>query len=401
MPKIDNALIKQLKPPTNGYRIVWDGEHRDKISGFGIRITSAGARSFVLRYRINGRQPTFTIGSYGVDQWTVAAARKRAGELRRLIAQGIDPLEERVEARTAPTVADLCERFDEEHLPRTRPATQRDYKAIIANDVLPTLRHKRVADVKFADIDALHRKITKRGANYLANRTVAVLSKMFSLAVKWGWRPDNPAKGVERNQEAKRRRYLSPDELGRLTKALTKHSDRQAANIIRLLLLTGARRGEVQAARWEDIDLRAGIWTKPGATTKQKTEHTVPLSAPARQLLADLRKTADDGAEYVFPGRLGAHRVEIKYDWAALCKAAEIKNARIHDLRHTYASVLASAGKSLPVIGALLGHSQPTTTARYSHLFDDPLREATERVGAIVTGGKSAEIMPLRKDDNR
>ena len=389
--RITDKLVKGLVAPETGNRITYDSE----ITGLGIRITAAGVRSWVLNYRINGRERRYTIGTYGSDEWTVAAARKRAGDLRRMIARGDDPMAERVEARTAPTVADLCERFKEEHLPKTRPATKREYELIIDKRILPALRHEKVASVTFSDIDGLHRRLSK-DAPYRANRTVAVLSKMFSLAIKWGWRTDNPAKGIERNQETKRTRYLSGEELGRLTEALAKHEDQQGANVIRLLMLTGARKGEVLAARWDQLDLAAGVWTKPGATTKQKTEHRVPLSAPARQLLADLAASNKRKSEYVFPGRGGrGHRDDVKDDWADLCGAAKIIGARIHDLRHTYASVLASAGLSLPVIGALLGHSQPATTARYSHLFDDPLREATERVGAIVTGGKVADVVPL------
>jgi len=392
MAKLSDRLIKQLTPPEIGYLITYD----DEISGFGVRVTAAGARSFILRYRLNRIARKYTIGTYGRDQWTLAAARKRAGELRKMLARGEDPLAERTDARRAPTVADLCERFQDEHLPKTRPLTQRDYNAIIANDILPAMRHLKVVAVTFSDIDGLHRKITKRGAAYTANRTIAVLSKMFALAIKWGWRADNPAKGIERNQESKRHRYLSTDELERLTAALAEHPDQQAVNIIRLLLLTGARSAEVRSARWDQFDLEDGVWIKPGATTKQKTEHRVPLSAPARQLLSDIATAADEDAEYVFPGRGVDHRINVKKDWAALCDAAKISGARMHDLRHTYASVLASAGLSLPVIGALLGHTQPQTTARYSHLFDDPLREATERAGAVITGGKSAEVIPLR-----
>ena len=140
-----------------------------------------------------------------------------------------------------------------------------------------------------------------------------------------------------------------------------------------MLLLTGARRGEVQGARWDHFDLESGVWTKPGSTTKQKTVHRAPLSAPARQLLSDIRSNSDTRSEYVFPSR-NSHRVEVKRNWAAICRAAEIEDLRIHDLRHSYASLLASGGASLPVIGALLGHSQPATTARYAHLMDDPLR---------------------------
>jgi integrase len=160
----------------------------------------------------------------------------------------------------------------------------------------------------YDDIAALHRRISVT-ATYQANRAIAVLSRMLNLAIKWGWRSDNPARGIQRNQEEKRHRYLTADELVRLTKALAQHPDKQAANIFRLLLLTGARRGEVQAMRWDDLDLTAGVWTKPASLTKQRALHRVPLSAPARQLLAELE--AERGAaEFVFGGRLGGHRVE-------------------------------------------------------------------------------------------
>ena len=227
---------------------------------------------------------------------------------------------------------------------------------------------------------------------------LAVLSKMFNLAIKWRMPADNPTKGVERNQEEKRERYLMPDELGRLATAFANYEDKQAANIWRLLLLTGARRGEVQAFRWADLDLSAGIWTKPASSTKQKALHRVPLSAPARQLLSDLRKSAKKDAEYVFPGRGGqGYREALKDDWAALCKAAKISNARMHDCRHTYASILVSSGSSLPLIGRLLGHTNPNTTSRYAHLFDDPLKAATERVGVLVSGYPSGEVVPMEK----
>lgn len=382
-------MVKALPAPDGGNKIHYDSE----VKGFGCRVTAAGQKSFVLNYRTKaGRERRYTIGN--AAHWTAKAAREEAKSLKLRIDRGEDPQGDLQGTRDAMTVTDLCDRFAEEHFRHLRPSTERDYRMLIRNRIEKPLGMRPVAEVAYSDIEALHRKISAE-APYLANRTVALLSKMFTLAVRWKWRADNPAKGIQRNQEVKRHRYLSGEELRRLTVALAAHDDIQAANIIRLLLLTGARRGEVQAARWDQFDLAAGVWTKPGATTKQKTEHRVPLSALARQLLVDLQ--ADAHGPYVFPGSGGTgHRIEIKGDWARLCKAAGIEGVRLHDLRHTFASVLASAGLSLPVIGALLGHSQPATTARYAHLFDDPLRAATDRAAALITGqGDSAAVIDI------
>ncbi|SDR52680.1 Site-specific recombinase XerD [Rhizobiales bacterium GAS113] len=408
--KLSDSIVKGLPVPARGNRVHYDSE----VKGFGCRVTTGGTRSFILNYRTRaGRERRFTIGQF--PTWKAAAARAEASELKKRIDRGEDPLADVEASRDAKTVADLCGRFAEEYLPRKRASTQRDYKRAIDTDIIPGMKHLKVAEVTFSDIDGLHRKITKRGAPYVANRTVALLSKMFAQAIRWKWRADNPAKGVERNHEEKRQRYLTPAELAGLTKALAEHADQQAANIVRLLLLTGARKSEVLSMQWEHLDLAAGVWTKPSAHTKQKATHRVPLSAPAMLLLSELRgkRRNDEGAKFVFPGRSEGHRVEFKRAWAELCIAAAIvttekvedakgermvlrPSARIHDLRHTYASVLASAGQSLPIIGALLGHTQPATTARYAHLFDDPLRQATERVAAVVSGKPSAEIVPIR-----
>lgn len=377
--RLTDKVVRELDVPTHGNRIVYDTE----ISGFGIRITARGRRSFVLNYTVSGRERRITIGQYGIDAWNVAAARRRAGELRRYVDSGNDPLADREERRSAPTIADLAKRYIEEQVPKTRPSTAKSYRQLIDGEILPALRHLKVAMVTFADVDDLHRNITSRGRPYRANRTIAVLSRMFSLAIKWRWRNDNPVRGLERNQEPKRDRYLSSAEVSDLLDALDGHRDRQASDIIRLLLLTGARRGEVQSARWADIDLDKGVWSKPGATTKQKSLHRVPLSGQALEMLRRLRSDLGVDAVFVFP-KGASYRREIKDSWAEIREAAKLGSARMHDLRHTFASFLASAGTSLPIIGALLGHTQPATTARYAHFFDDPLRTATEKVSASL-----------------
>ena len=150
--------------------------------------------------------------------------------------------------------------------------------------------------------------------------------------------------------------------------------------------------------RWDQFNFDAGTWTKPSADTKQKREHTVPLSAPALQMLTEIQANAD--GEYVFAGRRSGQPLkDIKYAWARICKLADLKDFRIHDIRHTYASILASSGQSLHIIGELLGHTRPETTHRYAHIQDDALREATERVGAVVSSATSvpAEIIEIEK----
>jgi integrase len=377
--KLTDGIVKALAAPATGAKITYDAD----VKGFGVRVTAAGARAFILNYRTRlGRERRYTIGAF--PDWKTAAARAEAAELKKLIDRGGDPLGEIQADREAPTMADLCDRFLAEYLPRKRPSTQKSYREQIEVEIRPALGRLKVADVAFANVDVVHRTISKR-APYRANRVIALLSRMFSMAIKWGLRNNNPCRGIERNQEQKRRRYLAPDELSRLINTLAHHRDQQAADIIRMLLLTGARRGEVLAAKWADIDLGRAIWTKPGATTKQRTEHQVPLSDAARQLLTDLRELSPRNVEWLFPDG-NWHRRDVQHNWTAICRTAQITGARLHDLRHTYASVLASAGLSLPIIGALLGHTTPTTTARYAHLFDDPLRAAAERASVIISG---------------
>ncbi len=416
--KLTDKDVKALEPPAEGNRIVYDGD----VKGFGVRITKAGARAFILNYRAGGRERRITIGS--VPDWNVQAARDRAKELKRDVDNGGDPMGDRHADRAAPTVSELADRFVNEHLSKRRETTVTDYKSILRLYIRPQLGTTRVADVRHSDVEKLHRTIAKT-APYRANRAVAVVSKMLSLAVKWEMRTDNPARGIERAPEEKRERFLSPAEIGRLADALSAHKESTSVNAIRLLMLTGARRGETLAAKWSEIDLAAGVWIKPSAHTKTKKVHRIPLSAPAVALLTAMQGEAKPGAVYLFPGKPGEPLTEIKRVWASVCRTAGMAvqiekktragkpvtddegkpvivwetTARVHDLRHTYASILASSGMSLPIIGALLGHTQAATTQRYAHLMDDPLRAATERVGAVVSAAptKQAKVIALRR----
>ena len=378
---------REVPLPEAGYHIVYD----DEVTGFGLLVTANGARSWVYRYRHNRRDRRYNLGAF--PSWTAIAARKRAKELERLVDTGRDPQGEKEAERRAYTVNELCDRYLDEHAAKKR--TGAEDRRRIDRIVRSALGTHRVVDVEFADIDRLHRKVTKDRGPYEANRLHSLLRKMFALAILWRMRQDNPCRGVQRNDEQPRERYLDYDELERLTTALGAYPDRQVANIVRLLLLTGARCGETFSARWDQIDIEQGLWIKPSSHTKTKRTHRLQLSAPARQLLAEMKIAAK--SDYLFPGKGTDHVGDIKKAWASICRSAGIEGTRLHDLRHTHASLLRDGGADLLTIGALLGHAQQQTTRRYTHLFDDKLRAATEKVGAVLTGNKPAEVLKFRK----
>ena len=344
--RLTDAIVKRLPAPTRDNKVYYDSGQ----PGFGARVTANGHRSFVLNYttRGTGRERRYTIGAF--PNWSTVGARTEAQRLRRLIDSGGDPLGRIEDERSAPTMADLIERFTEEHFSRLRPSTARKYRELIGKHVRPYFGpHTKVADVAFAEVDRLHRKITAAGSPYAANRTLSVLSKMFTLAIRWGMVSVNPCKSIERNLESKRKRYLSSDELARLIEVLAEHPNKQSVDILRMLLMTGARKGEVLAMRWDRINLGTGIWTKLASATKQKADHVVPLSAPVRQLLREIYEAQCPLSEFVFPADRDGPRIDISTIWQRICLAANIPDLRIHDLRHSFASQLASGGASLPL----------------------------------------------------
>lgn len=384
--RITSQVVTALKPPARGNQVVWDND----LTGFGARITAAGAVSFVLRYVVNGQERRYTLGKH--PDLSPGAAREQATILRGRIATGEDPMEARREAREAATVAELCEDYLDRHArPKKRPKSVEGDEQLIRLYIKPKLGARKVSAIGRRELDELHQSLKEQ--RYQANRLIALLSKMFALAVAWGWRPDNPAKGIGRFSEDRRERWLTAEELGRLSKALKGYPDRRIADALRLLVLTGARRGEVLSATWDQFDLGRGVWTKPSHHTKQKKTEHVPLSGEARLLVSGLRESAvrmlggEDkltGFPFLFPGNVAGQPLrEMKGAWAKICQTAGLPSVRIHDLRHTYASHLVSGGHSLPLIGKLLGHTQASTTQRYAHLADDPLRKATEEFGAI------------------
>lgn len=405
--------VRKALAPVRGQTLLWDTD----VKGFAVRITPGGAKSFLLDYRVNGRQRRITIGSF--PDWSVQAARNRAKDLKREVDSGHDPMGQRHADRAAATLQDLWERYQVEYLPRKAPRSQSDERSMWIKIILPRLGKMKLASIDADHVDDLHRVVTEiRGTPVRANRVVEVLRRALNLAIRWKWLSESPASGVRKNAEEKRDRFLNRTEIAALAKALNEHGETTSANAIKLLMLTGARRNEVLGATWDMFDLENGIWTKPSAHTKQRRVHRVPLSGPALRLLSDIKteniKVAEaaglEASPYVFPGADGTPMTDIKRSWATVChnaglavqvqkkdrngQAAKRKDGspilvwqptvRLHDLRHSFASILVSAGASLPLIGQMLGHTQVQTTQRYAHLFDDPMRRAAETVGEVI-----------------
>jgi integrase len=307
-------------------------------------------------------------------------------------------------------MVELAERYKAEHLPRKSEQSQHDDGVMIGHILRHIGADRRVADVHHGDIVALHRAITDSGHPVLANRTMACASRMFSLALKpmagedRPWRDQaqgNPCKGIERNQEQAKDRFLSPAEIAAVVEGLDAYGRTSAADCLRLIMLTGCRPGEAMLATWAQFDAQPGFWIKPSSHTKQRKEHRLPLSAPALQLVANIRvrRGEVDPGDYVFPGqRPGQPLQQLRTCWDAVCKHAGLRHTRIYDLRHTFAAMGAGGGLGLPLIGRLLGHTQARTTQRYAHLADDPLREAADKIAGAITGaGKGGKIVRLRE----
>ena len=398
--RLTNKFVSNL----TGAVMWWDDD--PKATGFGIRSYPGGSKSFFIDYRLDGRQRRYTVGPY--PRWSAEAARERAKELRRRIDQGEDPAGSKRERRVAPTVQDLIDRYIADHLPKKTAVEKRvrDEKVMLAEIGAKLGMHTKVRDIHGGDIAEMHRRITESGRPVRANRILAIASKMFSLALvpKAGetlpWRDaaqGNPCKGIGHNHEEARERFFSPVELVAISDALAKYNG-PAADCVRLIMLTGCRPSEAAKAQWEEFDREPGFWIKPSAHVKQRKVHKLPMSPAAIELIERLRKTRK--GKWVFPGdKPGAPLRVLWHVWHFVRKEAGLdKEARLYDLRHTFASVGAGGGLSLPIIGRLLGHTQPRTTQRYAHLADDPLREAAEKITTVITGkGKGAAVVPLRE----
>ena len=377
MPKITKRLVQGAEVRDKDY-VLFDSE----VHGFGARILPSDTRSYLVQYRIGRRWRRMSLGRHGVV--TPEQARTQAIKILARVRDGEDPAGDRKGARAAPTIADLGRRVVEDHaVHHCRPSTVVGYRYYVKAYINPRIGTLKVSEITRPDIARLHHDL--RFAPVQANRCLQFLSKAFNLAEVWGLRPDgsNPCRHVKKYKEKKRERYLSPAELGRLGEVLRQCEQegigsRSAINALRLLIFTGCRLSEIMTLQWEFVDFEGGALHLPESKTGAKTVH---IGAPALEVLAGIERLDDN--PWVITGKLpGSHLTDLQPPWQRIRKRAGIADVRIHDLRHTFASVAVAAGQGLPMIGKMRGHSQVQTTARYAHLAADPVKRATDDVSA-------------------
>jgi integrase len=393
--RITKRMVEGVEIPSSGEVNLWDSE----VPGFSLRVRSTGSKVYVVEYRNRvQRKRRVTLGRHG--KITVELARDLARQVLADVARGEDPAEARQSYRTAPTLEDLASRYMDEHASRKKkPASVEADASLLRLYILPALGQRKVAEIGSKHVADLHSSM--RDVPFQANRVLALLSKMFNLAERWELRPrgENPCRFMDRFPEKRRERFLSSAEIARLGAVLDEVEAQEPFVVlaIRLILLTGARRDEILTLRWSEVDFERSVLRLADSKTGAKM---IPLGPIVLALLAKAPRVEDN--PYVIPGRRpGARFVGIHRPWARIREKAELEDVRIHDLRHSFASIGAAAGLGLPVLGAILGHSHPATTARYAHLADDPRRAAAARISneiaAALSNRPAGEVIEFRK----
>jgi integrase len=363
-----------------------DTYYDTKTSGLLLRVTTTGTKTFSFRRKLNGRAIRVTLGRF--PGMTVEQAQQKAIELNGEVVKGINPSDLKKELREEMTFSKLKDTYIERHAKLHKKTWEEDQR--MCNQHFSHWSNRKLSEIQRKDVQRLHTKIGKK-APYAANRVLALLQTMFSRAVDWGYDKPNPAKGIKKFQEKSRERFLEADELPRFFKALSEEPNHTARDYFLVSLLTGARRSNCQEMQWSQINFERAVWNIP--ETKNGSAHSIPLVEAAIEILINRKNLPDKNNTWVFPGtgRTG-HLVEPKKAWKRILERANIKDARIHDLRRSLGSWQASTGANLSVIGKTLNHKNVSTTAIYARLNLDPVRDAmTTATDAILKAGNVSD----------
>ncbi len=400
--KSDSALVKQkirltkrivdaAIPAAGKDTFIWDGE----IPGFGLRVTSSGAKSYVFKYREGkGRRALTRRMKIGEPPMTPDQARDIVREKHYLVSKGESPAEQEKKKRDDLTLEEVKELYMNDHALLFKKPSSIYSDKFMWEMILPELGKRKLNSITHQDIATYHRSL--KDAPVQANRKIAMLSKTFNLCEEWGYLPrnSNPCHGIKKFKETRRQRYLSIPELTRLSEVLAKNERERLESphfiaLIRLLVFTGCRLNEIMQLQWDWVKLEEGRLELPDTKTGARY---VILNAAALTILKSLPRFDNNPYVIVSHRRHGQCLNNPGKPWRRIRVEAGIPDVRIHDLRHTHASIGVGIGLSLPLIGALLGHNRVETTQRYAHLANDPIKAATNQVGEAL--GKVFQIVP-------
>jgi len=412
--------------PVNRPTIIYDTE----LNGFGVRVMPSGSKAWIVEFRPNGggrKVATKRITLGRTTTLNADEARKAARDILAAVRLGQDPARERTLNRRTPIVREFVERYlTEEAELKLKPGTVANYRIYFRKHVIPEIGAVKMNALSSADVAKLHRKIGV-AKTVTANRVVEAISSLYRYAATVGVveKGFNPTSGISAFREVRRERFLTSNELQRLgatlreaetvglpwntdeKKSTAKHLPKLEKRLIvfssyvtaaiRLLLFTGCRLREILRLRWNEIDFERGMIFLPDSKTGKRT---VVLNAPALTVLNSLERI---GGYVILGEKFDRPRSDLNRPWSRITAHAKLETLRIHDLRHSFASIGAGAGLGLPIVGKLLGHATPITTARYAHVDSDPLRLAAERIGCTIEAAlgesstKGADVVRLRK----
>lgn len=386
--KLTKTVVDRLQPAAARYDVI-----DDQIRGFIVRVNTDGTKTAMLRYRRDGRNRALKLGVLG-GEFTMHEARRKASTARGIVDAGGDPAREREARRAAPTFAVVAERYMAEIArPYRKASTAKGYDSLLRGHLLPALGHMKIGEIEREDMQRVHQRIGEKAPG-AANRALALVSVIMTNAEHWGYRStrSNPCHRLAKFPERKMERFLEAEERARLDAVLAegeayplghpKHIGAATVLAARLLLMTGARLGEIVGLRWSMVDIERSCLRLPDSKTGAKS---IPISPQTAAVLAKLAEAMPPGDAFVCPGkREGMPLQNFRRSWISIRKRAGLADVRIHDIRHSAATDMLAAGMSLPEVALVLGHKSTQTTARYGHWADRTRRDVGRRMGDAI-----------------
>jgi integrase len=386
---LTSAFVRQSICPAGARRIDYFDEG---LSGFMLEVRSSGGKTFYQRYRDSrGRERQFKIGSARV--LTVRQARTKARSILAEAVLGNDPQKERELLREIPTFAKFAR---DSYMPFAKGAKRswRTDETVLRIHILPRLGRLALDQISSQQVaELLHDMRKQQYASGTTNRVLVLLRYMFNLAKKWGVSgvTNNPAADLKTAPDVCRERFLTAEESHRLLKAIDTDENQIAAQSIKLLLLTGARRNEITQAKWEYIDWQKKTLLVP--CSKSGRPRLIQLNSAALELLGSLSRQQGNG--FIFPSPVtGRPSASLHFPWTRIRQRAGLTGFRLHDLRHSFASFLVNKGVSIYVVQGLLGHANVRATQRYAHLANETLSHAAELIPSVVLPTQASATLP-------